>query len=74
MSSLTTKIEVEVMTEGMDEVYGFFYNKMMCDTIHAQKDQCLPEKSLNAWSNLLYFMNCARDNFYSQVAPIRVTV
>lgn len=74
MSSLTTKIEVDVLSEGMDDVFEFFYNEMMCDTIQAQKDQCLPEKSLHAWSNLLYFMNSVRDSFYSQVAPGRVAV
>lgn len=72
--SVTTKIEVEVMTESMDDVFRFFYNEMMCDTIQMQKDQCLPEKSLHAWSNLLYFMNCVRDSFYNQVAPSRVAV
>lgn len=67
--SCTTKIEVEMLTDGMDDALQFFYREMMCDTINAQKDQCLPEEQLLAWSSLLTFMNNVRDAFYESLQP-----
>lgn len=66
---LTSKIEVEMLTEAMDDALQFFYREMMCDTIMAQKNQCLPEDKLLAWSNLLTFMNEVRDSFYQSLHP-----
>lgn len=67
---LTSKIEVEMLTEDMDDALQFFYREMMCDTIMAQKNQCLPEDKLLAWSNLLTFMNEVRDSFYQSLHPV----
>jgi len=66
----TAKIEVEMLADDMDDALQFFYREMMCDSIMAQKEQCLSEEKLLAWSNLLTFMNDVRDSFYQSLQPV----